>query len=166
LRVLTSESHFFFQLGVLQAAVSLFGNELLLTSVLTCLIASLLTVMLTLEPALKLFNFLPRGLMLASLFVLGTVTLKTRLSHALGNVDDVSRALLPHCYSQRYFYFEKGSRMLRVTQNSLTRGGASYTSVRKRRFWNAIPACVLRRNFRKGVPSQNTAGYSTMKEVA
>jgi hypothetical protein len=89
---------------------------------LTCLIASLLTVLLTLEPALKLFNFLPRGLMLASLFVLGTVTLKTRLSLALGNMDDVSRALLPHCCSQRYFCFGKGSRTLRVTQNSVDEG--------------------------------------------
>ncbi|XP_021942236.1 probable C-mannosyltransferase DPY19L1 isoform X2 [Zootermopsis nevadensis] len=75
-------------LGVLQASISLYGNEFLLTSVFTCMITSLLVVMLTLEPALTLFNCLPRGLMLASLSLLGTVTLKTRLSHALGNKDD------------------------------------------------------------------------------
>jgi hypothetical protein len=78
------------QLGVLQAVMSLFGNELLLTSVLTCLIVSVLIVMLALEPALPHFNCLPRGLVLVCLTLLGTVTLKTQLSHALGNKDDVS----------------------------------------------------------------------------
>ncbi|XP_023717057.1 probable C-mannosyltransferase DPY19L1 isoform X2 [Cryptotermes secundus] len=75
-------------LGVLQAVMSLFGNELLLTSILTCLIASLLIVTLTLEPALTQFNCLPRGLVLVCLTLLGTITLKTHLSHALGNKDD------------------------------------------------------------------------------
>jgi hypothetical protein len=85
---------FFPQLGVLQAVISLFGNELILTSVLTCLIVSILIVMLTLEPALTQFNCLLRGLMLICLILLGTITLKTRLSHALGSKDDVSTTLI------------------------------------------------------------------------
>jgi len=50
--------------------------------------------MLTLEPALTQFNCLPRGLMLVCLTLLGAITLKTRLSHALGNKDDVSIAVV------------------------------------------------------------------------
>jgi len=79
---------------VLQAAVSLFGNELLITSILTCLIASVLIVILTLEPTLSQFNCLPRGLMFVCLTLVGTVTLKARLSHILGNKDDVSSLIL------------------------------------------------------------------------
>ncbi|KAJ4439354.1 hypothetical protein ANN_07476 [Periplaneta americana] len=76
-------------LGILQAGISLFGNELLLTSVLTCLIASLLIVMLMFEPTLTQFNSIPRGFMMICLTTLGTITLKTRLSQALGYKDDV-----------------------------------------------------------------------------
>ncbi|PSN53497.1 putative C-mannosyltransferase DPY19L1 [Blattella germanica] len=75
-------------LGILQAAISLFGNELLLTSVLTCLIASVLIVTIMLEPPLTQFNNMPRGLMMVCLTLLGTITLKTRLSNALGSKDD------------------------------------------------------------------------------
>ncbi|XP_069702869.1 protein C-mannosyl-transferase DPY19L1 isoform X2 [Periplaneta americana] len=75
-------------LGILQAGISLFGNELLLTSVLTCLIASLLIVMLMFEPTLTQFNSIPRGFMMICLTTLGTITLKTRLSQALGYKDD------------------------------------------------------------------------------
>jgi hypothetical protein len=53
-----------------------------------------LIVTLTLEPALTQFNCLPRGLMLVCLTLLGTITLKTHLSHALGNKDDVSTTLI------------------------------------------------------------------------
>jgi hypothetical protein len=84
----------FLQLGVLQAVMSLFGNELLLTSILSCLIVSVLTVTLALEPALTHFNRLPRGLMLVCVTLLVTVTLKTRLSDAFGNKDDVSTILI------------------------------------------------------------------------
>lgn len=75
-------------LGILQAAISLFGNELLLTSVLTCLIASILIVTIVLEPPLTQFSNMPRSLMTVCLILLGTITLKTRLSHALGSKDD------------------------------------------------------------------------------
>jgi hypothetical protein len=94
---LTWESYFFPQLGIVEATITLSGNELL-TSVLSAVIVSLLIVMLTLEPALTQFDCLPRGLMLASMSLLGTVIVKIRFSHLLGNKDDVSRLLLPYCY--------------------------------------------------------------------
>ncbi|KAJ9600219.1 hypothetical protein L9F63_009479, partial [Diploptera punctata] len=75
-------------LGILQATISLFGNELLLTSVLTCLIVTIVVVAIMLEPPLTQFNTVPRTLMMVCLIMLGTITLKTRLSHALGSKDD------------------------------------------------------------------------------
>jgi hypothetical protein len=50
------------------------------------------------------------------------------------------------------FSFEKGSGTKRATQNPVVEEHVSYTTARKRRFRNAILACVLRKNFQNGIP--------------
>jgi hypothetical protein len=44
----------------------------------------------------------------------------------------------------------------RVTQNYVAEGGVSCTDVRRKRFRNAVPACVfLRKSFQNGVPMRS-----------
>jgi hypothetical protein len=40
-----------------------------------------------------------------------------------------------------------------VIQNSVGEVGVGYIYAKKERFWNTIPACVLRKNFQNGVPA-------------